>query len=83
MKHHYPLAALVIKHQSVLSARNAEYASWPAGPFLNIYYSSQFAPLIIFFLLFLSVVKNFRLHHFTRFHCMQAGLSCSGAVCSL
>jgi len=41
-------------------------------PFEGIYYSSQFAPLIIFFLLFLSVVKNFKLHHFTRFHCMQA-----------
>eukprot|EP00884_Botryococcus_braunii_P021354 jgi/Botrbrau1/7902/Bobra.9_2s0075.1 len=42
------------------------------GPFINIYYSSQFAPLIIFFLLYLSVVKNNKLHHFVRFNCMQA-----------
>ena len=45
---------------------------WCADQLIGVYYSSQFAPLIIFFLLFLSVVKNFRIHHFTRFHCMQA-----------
>lgn len=42
-----------------------------AGPFINVYYSSQFAPLIIFFLLYLSVVKNNKLHHFVRYNCMQ------------
>ena len=42
-----------------------------AGPFVQIYYSSQFAPLVIFFLLFLSVVKNNKLPHFVRFNCMQ------------
>lgn len=41
------------------------------GPFVGIYYSSQFAPLIVFFLLFLSVVKNTKLHHFVRFNAMQ------------
>ena len=48
------------------------------GPFAKIYYSSQFAPLIIFFLMFLSIVKNKKLHHFVRFNCMQAsaGLTC-------
>jgi len=41
------------------------------GPFVQIYYSSQFAPLVVFFLLFLSVVKNNKLPHFVRFNCMQ------------
>ncbi len=39
---------------------------------MPIYYSSQFAPLIVFFLLFLAIVKNNKLHHFVRFNCMQA-----------
>ena len=38
---------------------------------MGIYYSSQFAPLVVFFLLFLSVVKNTKLHHFVRFNAMQ------------
>jgi len=38
---------------------------------VGIYYSSQFAPLVVFFLLFLSVVKNTKLHHFVRFNAMQ------------
>ena len=45
-----------------------------AGPLVGIYYSSQFAPLIVFFLLFLAIVKNNKLHHFVRFNCMQARL---------
>ncbi len=47
-----------------------------AGPLAPLYYSGQFVPLIVFFLLFLSIVKNNKLHHFVRFHCMQvrAGL---------
>lgn len=36
-----------------------------------MYYSSQFAPLVIFFLVFLTIVKNTKLHHFVRFNCMQ------------
>jgi len=38
---------------------------------VDIYYSSQFAPLVVFFLLFLAVVKNTKLPHFVRFNCMQ------------
>lgn len=38
---------------------------------MGIYYSSQFAPLIVFFLLFLSIVKNTKVHHFVRFNAMQ------------
>ena len=52
-----------------------------AGPFVGIYYSSQFAPLVVFFLLFLSVVKNTKLHHFVRFNAMQVCTSSKlGAV---
>ena len=39
----------------------------------KIYFGSQFAPLIIFFVMFLSIVKNTKLHHFVRFNCMQVG----------
>lgn len=39
---------------------------------MRIYYSSQFAPLVIFFLLFLAVVKNTKIPHFVRFNCMQS-----------
>ena len=49
-----------------------------AGPLAKIYFGSQFAPLIIFFVMFLSVVKNTKLHHFVRFNCMQAR-SCRAA----
>jgi hypothetical protein len=45
----------------------------PAGPLAKIYFGSQFAPLIIFFVMFLSIVKNNKLHHFVRFNCMQVG----------
>ena len=43
-----------------------------AGPLSKLYFGSQFAPLIIFFVMFLSIVKNNKLHHFVRFNCMQA-----------
>ncbi len=39
---------------------------------MRVYYSSEFAPLIIFFLLFLTVVRNKKLPHFLRFHTMQS-----------
>lgn len=42
------------------------------GPMVDVYYCSQFAPLIIFFLLFLAVVKNTKVPHFVRFNCMQS-----------
>ncbi|KAK9849128.1 hypothetical protein WJX84_003015, partial [Apatococcus fuscideae] len=45
---------------------------WIPGPLKGWYYSSQFTPLIVFFMLFLAVVKNTSLPHFVRFHCMQA-----------
>ncbi len=31
-------------------------------------------PLIVFFLLFLAIVKNKKLHHFVRFNCMQVSI---------
>ena len=39
---------------------------------VSLYYSSQFTPLVVFFAMFLAVVRNNRVHHFIRFHCMQA-----------
>ena len=39
---------------------------------MRVYYCSQFAPLVIFFLLFLAVVKNTKIPHFVRFNCMQS-----------
>ena len=46
----------------------------------KVYFGSQFAPLIIFFLMFLAIVKNTKLHHFVRFNCMQVGQSVSGPL---
>lgn len=42
------------------------------GPVAKLYFSSQLAPLVIFFVMFLGVVKNKKLHHFVRFNAMQA-----------
>mmetsp|Transcript_38166 Transcript_38166/g.90626 ORF Transcript_38166/g.90626 Transcript_38166/m.90626 type:complete len:247 (-) Transcript_38166:207-947(-) len=42
------------------------------SPFVNIYYLNTFMPLIVFFLCFLAIVKNTKLHHFVRFNTMQA-----------
>lgn len=44
----------------------------PLQPLLAIYYGVQFASLIIFFVLFLAVVRNERIAHFIRFNVMQA-----------
>ena len=44
----------------------------PLQPLLAIYYGMQFASLIIFFVLFLAVVRNERIAHFIRFNVMQA-----------
>jgi hypothetical protein len=52
--------------------RNLLVLYFVPGPLAKIYFSSQFAPLIIFFVMFLSIVKNKNLHHFVRFNCMQA-----------
>lgn len=40
-------------------------------PLSIFYYSSSFIPLIIFFILFLVVVRNKRFKHIVRFHAMQ------------
>ena len=42
------------------------------APFVSIYYANNFMPLIVFFLCFLAIVKNTKLHHFVRFNTMQA-----------
>lgn len=52
--------------------RNLLVLYFVPGPLAQVYFSSQFAPLIIFFVMFLSIVKNKKLHHFVRFNCMQA-----------
>jgi len=44
----------------------------PLQPVLFIYQSIPFAGLVIFFLLFLLVVRNERIVHFIRFNTMQA-----------
>jgi uncharacterized membrane protein len=48
------------------------YLFIPLQPVLFIYGSVPFAGLIIFFLLFLLVVRNERIAHFIRFNAMQA-----------
>ena len=53
-----------------------------AGPMVRIYYSSQFAPLIVFFLLFLAVVKNTKIPHFVRFNCMQVRCIAAAETCN-
>jgi uncharacterized membrane protein len=42
------------------------------GPMLQAYYSSQFTPFLVFFALFLAVVRNEKLPHFLRFNAMQS-----------
>ncbi|MEH2388954.1 MAG: Tic20 family protein [Nostoc sp.] len=44
----------------------------PLLPLLNIYYGVRYAGMIIFFALFLLVVKNEKISHFIRFNTMQA-----------
>ena len=41
-------------------------------PLSAFYYSSSFTPLIIFFVVFLAIVRNKKFHHLVRFHAMQA-----------
>jgi hypothetical protein len=50
----------------------ARIISVPLAPILLIYKSIPFAGLVIFFLLFLFVVRNERIIHFIRFNTMQA-----------
>lgn len=44
----------------------------PLFPLLSIYYGVRYAGLIIFFALFLLVVRNEKISHFIRFNTMQA-----------
>lgn len=44
----------------------------PLVPLLSIYYGVRYAGLIIFFALFLLVVRNENISHFIRFNTMQA-----------
>jgi uncharacterized membrane protein len=44
----------------------------PLLPLLRIYYGVRYAGLIIFFALFLLVVRNEKISHFVRFNTMQA-----------
>lgn len=43
-----------------------------AVQFTSIYQAHQLVPLVVFFLMFLAIIKNKRLHHFVRFNAMQA-----------
>lgn len=61
--------------------RQAHWEACHAGPLAGLYHSGQFVPLIVFFLMFLAIVKNNKLHHFVRFNCMQA--SASSQMCML
>ena len=44
----------------------------PLQPLMQLYYGFPFAGIIIFFALFLGVVRNERISHFVRFNAMQA-----------
>ncbi len=44
----------------------------PLVPLLQIYYGVRYAGLIIFFALFIFVVRNEKISHFVRFNTMQA-----------
>ncbi|MBW4595582.1 MAG: hypothetical protein KME46_22420 [Brasilonema angustatum HA4187-MV1] len=44
----------------------------PFIPLIQLYYGIPFASLIIFFALYLLVVRNEKIQHFVRFHTLQA-----------
>lgn len=44
----------------------------PFIPLIQLYYGIPFASLIIFFVLYLLVVRNEKIQHFIRFHTLQA-----------
>ncbi|MDJ0690482.1 MAG: hypothetical protein QNJ41_18475 [Xenococcaceae cyanobacterium MO_188.B32] len=54
----------------VIPALNIIYV--PFQPLMQLYYGFPFAGIIIFFALFLGVVRNERIKHFVRFNAMQA-----------
>merc|ERR1712176_720825 len=41
-------------------------------PASMLYQSNGFTPLIIFFAMFIGIVRNFKIPHFVRFHTMQS-----------
>lgn len=45
---------------------------WPLQPLLGLYYGMPLAGIVIFFVLYLAVVRNERISHFIRFNTMQA-----------
>lgn len=49
-----------------------QYLFLPLLPLLRIYYGVRYAGLIIFFALFIFVVRNEKISHFIRFNTMQA-----------
>jgi uncharacterized membrane protein len=53
----------------------------PLSPLLRVYYGSQFIPLVVFFALYMLVVRNESIPHFIRFNTMQSILI--GIVLSL
>lgn len=44
----------------------------PIKPLIDIYYGFPFAGIIVFFVLFLAVVRNSNISHFIRFNTLQA-----------
>ena len=50
-----------------------------AEPFVSLYFQSQWTPLVLFFLMYLYVIRNNKLHHFMRFYCMQV---CPASWCT-
>ena len=51
---------------------------------MSLYFQSQWTPLILFFLMYLYVIRNTKLHHFMRFYCMQVSPSlrlCNVQIC--
>ena len=53
-----------------------------AEPFVSLYFQSQWTPLVLFFLMYLYVIRNNKLHHFMRFYCMQVWLGLAlSAIC--
>ena len=50
-------------------------------PFVSLYFQSQWTPLVLFFLMYLYVIRNNKLHHFMRFYCMQACPQVIATIC--
>lgn len=64
---YYPFGGFLLEQFPIL---NLIYL--PLQPLLKVYYGFPLAGMVIFFLLFLAVVRNYRISHFIRFNTMQA-----------